>query len=54
MKEALIAIAVCVAFATANFIGWYKAHSTLALECLRLGKFYVGEMVFLCAPEPKK
>lgn len=54
MKEALITVAVCVAFATTNFLGWYTAHGTIAIECLRLGKFYVGETVFLCAPEPKK
>ena len=54
MKEALIVILVCVVLSVSNQLGWYYAHSTVAIECLRLGKFYVGEMVFVCAPEGQK
>ena len=28
--------------------GWSFAHSTVAVECNRLGSFYVGEKVFEC------
>ena len=28
--------------------GWYFAHSTVATECERLGKFYVGKNVYQC------
>ena len=28
--------------------GWISAHSTVATECERLGRFYVGERVFEC------
>lgn len=54
MKEALIVILVCVVLSVSNQLGWYHAHSTVANECLRLGKFYVEDMVFVCAPEAKK
>lgn len=29
--------------------GWYFAHSTVATECERLGKFYVGKNVYQCS-----
>ncbi len=28
--------------------GWVNAHKTVAKECKRLGKFYVGKEVFQC------
>lgn len=28
--------------------GWYFAHTTVATECERLGKFYVGKQVYQC------
>ena len=28
---------------------WYFAHSTVATECERLGKFYVGKNVYQCS-----
>ena len=36
--------------------GWIAAHQTVATECRRLGKFYVGSTVFECKaiePEPE-
>ena len=32
--------------------GWLYAHQTIALECEKLGAFYVGAKVFAC--EEKK
>ena len=29
--------------------GWYFAHTTVATECERLGKFYVGKNVYQCS-----
>jgi len=29
-------------------IGWRTAHITVATECKRLGKFFVGETVYEC------
>ncbi len=29
-------------------IGWVWAHNTVAKECERLGKFYVGKKTFEC------
>lgn len=30
------------------FIGWLHAHKTVATECERLGKFYVGSTTYEC------
>ena len=30
------------------WIGWEWAHSTIAIECERLGSFYVGHKTFKC------
>lgn len=30
------------------FAGWLYAHSVIATECRKLGKFYVGKAVFNC------
>lgn len=36
------------------FCGWVHAHSTVATECKKLGKFYVGSTVYECtAIKPK-
>lgn len=28
--------------------GWQQAHTTVAVECTKLGSFYVGDRVFKC------
>ncbi|MDG9928279.1 MULTISPECIES: hypothetical protein [unclassified Pseudomonas] len=28
--------------------GWWHAHSVVATECQKLGKFYVGDTVYEC------
>ncbi len=30
-------------------VGWRSAHLTVALECERLGAFFVGKKVFKCS-----
>jgi len=30
------------------FFGWRSAHITVAMECERLGSFFVGKKVFKC------
>jgi hypothetical protein len=40
------AIVLCGAFWLS---GWYFAHTTVATECERLGKFYVGKNVYQCS-----
>jgi len=30
-------------------IGWRNAHMTIALECERLGSFFVGKRTFKCS-----
>ncbi|WP_445368844.1 hypothetical protein ACH5Y9_05500 [Methylomonas sp. BW4-1] len=37
-------LAIILAFV----IGWEAAHRTVATECKKLGKFYVGNEVFEC------
>ena len=32
----------------AYIAGWLRAHRTIAQECKKLGKFYVGKEVFEC------
>lgn len=36
-----MAVAMC-------FLGWVWAHNTVAVECNKLGVFYVGSMVYEC------
>lgn len=39
----------CIVVATLAYgAGWRNAHITVATECERLGKFYVGETVYEC------
>lgn len=35
-------------------VGWAFAHATVASECRRLGKFYVGDTVFECTAKKEK
>lgn len=37
-------LAIILAFV----IGWEAAHRTVAKECKKIGKFYVGDEVFEC------
>ena len=47
---ALISMAVL-----AVLLGWIIAHNTVAVECQKLGSFYVGDKVFKCElKEPKQ
>lgn len=45
MSYVLVAIA-CLRLGW--LIGWSHAHQTVAMECRRLGSFYVGKSVFKC------
>lgn len=35
-------------------VGWWNAHNTVANECKRLGKFYVGKETFQCTKIEEK
>jgi hypothetical protein len=35
-------------------MGWAKAHKTVATECKKLGKFYVGNEIFHCVKIEQK
>ena len=48
--EITIALMLLVA---ACCLSWAAAHSTVAVECERLGAFYVGDKTFTCQPKPK-
>lgn len=37
-----------VALAIGWFCGWVVAHAAIAVDCERLGGFYVGKKVFSC------
>jgi Na+(H+)/acetate symporter ActP len=41
MKLILAALAGCL-------VGWLYAHYAIATECRKIGKFYVGNSVFVC------
>ncbi len=43
-------ILIIIAF----YCGWLHAHSTIASECKKLGKFYVGDTVYHCTETEKK
>lgn len=30
------------------WVGWLQAHQTVAMECEKLGGFYVGDVVYKC------
>lgn len=44
------ALVLCGAFWLS---GWYFAHATVATDCERLGKFYVGKNVYQCMTSQK-
>lgn len=37
-----------IAFLVGKSYGWREAHYTVAQECERLGKFFVGKKVYHC------
>lgn len=39
---------ILLAFIIGCLVGWLQAHSTVATECERLGRFYVGTKTFEC------
>ena len=43
-----VVLAVVLAFIVGKWYGWAEAHRTVATECERLGKFYVGKKVYSC------
>lgn len=48
MNIAFVLLIVIVAFLMGKSYGWREAHHTVARECERLGKFYVGKTVYEC------
>ncbi len=48
----LVSVAVIVLLSIASLTGWAFAHSTSAIECKKLGGFYVGQTVFQCSVAP--
>ena len=48
MNIGFLLFVVLVAFLVGKSYGWYEAHYTIAQECERLGKFYVGTTVYEC------
>ncbi|HEK6332687.1 TPA: hypothetical protein SO899_004288 [Yersinia enterocolitica] len=44
----IFGIAVCVLIWASYRLGWESAHQTVATECQRLGKFYVGKKTYHC------
>lgn len=45
MKHPLAVILIIAFFYQ---LGWARAHGIVAQECRKLGKFYVGDSVYLC------
>lgn len=48
MNIAFVLLIVIVAFLMGKSYGWREAHHTVAQECERLGKFFVGRKVYHC------
>ena len=48
MSFAWVVLAIFVGLCVGHFNGWISAHNTIATECEKLGKFYVGDKVFQC------
>ncbi|HDM8441823.1 TPA: hypothetical protein RU323_004844 [Yersinia enterocolitica] len=44
----IFGVAVCVLIWASYRLGWESAHQTVATECQRLGKFYVGKKTYHC------
>lgn len=45
---------VCIAAVTTAIVVWVGAHQVVALECKKLGAFYVGQTVFECKVKGEK
>lgn len=43
-----MAMGILLALLIGWYIGWCHAHATVATECKRLGRFYVGRTVYQC------
>ena len=43
-----MSVIICLLFGW--LCGWLHAHKTVASECEKLGRFYVGETVYECKP----
>jgi len=50
----LVSLAVIVLLSIFFVAGWGFAHSTIAIECKKLGGFYVGDTVFQCSAASEK
>ena len=46
IKSAVMTIIIYILFGW--LCGWVHAHKTVARECEKLGRFYVGETVYEC------
>lgn len=44
-------VGAAIAAALIFCAGWAVAHTTVAVECSKLGSFYVGGKSFQCAPK---
>jgi len=44
----LTVVGYVMGFSSGHRKGWVDAHLTVADECKKLGKFYVGKEVFTC------
>lgn len=48
LKSIFMSVIICLLFGW--LCGWLHAHKTVAGECEKLGRFYVGETVYECKP----
>lgn len=48
MNDWIIGMVCMLALGFAFWLGWASAHSTVKLECERLGGFYVGQHTLKC------
>lgn len=48
MNIGFVLLAVLIAFLLGKSYGWVEAHYTVAQECERLGKFFVGKRIYHC------
>ncbi|OJB95778.1 hypothetical protein [Yersinia ruckeri] len=48
IKDIIFGGAVCALVWASYRLGWESAHQTVATECQRLGKFYVGKKTYHC------
>lgn len=37
-----------------HWLGWVRAHYMVKTECEKLGKFFVGDTVFVCVKQEKE